>query len=134
MLIYSLMLLPNSATVLLVSVLLDGRSPLRGSYIMLFVHVLALITGSRIVIFVFAMARNRKHSAILAHSTGDILSRSVHVTVTVTVVSHLIGTDSLIALQIFHGLSPNCNDDQLPAGKARMPQNWARNLEATASM
>ena len=128
------MFLPNSATVLLVSVLFYGRSPLRGSYTQVFVQYLALITGSRMVCFAFAMARNCKHLAILVYSTGVILSRSVLATVSVTVVSHLIGTDSLIALQSFHGLSLNCNDDKLPAGRASMPRYWAGNLEATASM
>ena len=54
--IYSFMHLLNSATVLMVSLLLYGQSPLRGSYILHYVHVLALVTGSRTVTFVFVMA------------------------------------------------------------------------------
>ena len=67
----------NSATVLMVSLLLHGRSPLHGSYILLYVQVLALITGSRTVTFVFVMVRNCKNLATLAYSIGVILSSSV---------------------------------------------------------
>ena len=67
---YSLMFMTNNATILLVSVLVYGRSPQHGSYTQVFVQYLALITGSRMVRFAFAMARNCKHLAILVYSTG----------------------------------------------------------------
>ena len=122
----------NSTTVLMVSLLLHGRSTLCGSYILLYVQVHALVTGYRTVIFVLSMVRNCKNLATLAYSTGVILLRSIHYSV--IDVSHLLGRDSITALQSSHGLPPKCFDDQLPACKARMPQQWVGTLEALVSM
>ena len=127
-----MMHLLNCATVLMVSVLLHGQSPLRGSYILIYVQVHALVTGSRTVTFVFVMVRNCKNLATLAYSIGVILSRSVQFPA--IDVSHFLGTDSITALQSSHGLPPKFFDGQLLDCKVRMPQQWAGTLEASISM
>ena len=78
------------------------------------------------------MVRNCINLATMAYSTGVILLRSVQFSV--IDVSHLLGTDSITALQRSQSLPPKCFDDQLPACKARIPHQWAGTLEASVSM
>ena len=129
---FSLVFLLNCSLALMVTLLLNGQSPLRGSYNPVYVLVLALVTDCRTVIFGFVMDRNCKNLATLAHSIGVTLSRSVQFPV--IEVNHLFGIDKVIVLQSSHGQLPTCFDCQLSACYVRMPQQWAGTLEASTSL